>query len=57
MSACPYLAGSEYLKRYNRALKVSFVALVKKIGTIDSKRAWFNTRIAPVIENDEALIH
>ena len=46
MSACPYLAGSEYLKRHNQALKVFYVALAKKVGLL-----------APVLENDEASIH
>ena len=57
MSACPYLAGSEYLKRHNQALKVFYIALAKKIGLIDPKIAWFNTHIALVIENDEASMH
>ena len=57
MSACPYLAGSEYLKRHNQALKVFCVALAKKVGLLDAKLAWFNVRIAPIIENDEASIH
>ena len=57
MSACPYLAGSEYLKRHNKALKVFYVALAKKGGLLDAKLAWFNVRIAQVIENDEASIH
>ena len=43
MSACPYLAGSEYLKRHNQALKVFYVALAKQIGLIDPKIPWFNT--------------
>ena len=57
MSACPYLAGSEYLKRLNQALKVFYVALAKKVGLLDPKLAWFNVRIAPIIKNNEALIH
>ena len=57
MSACPYLAGSEYLKRHNQALKVFYVALAKQIGLIDPKIPWFNTHIAPVIENEVASIH
>ena len=50
MSACPNLAGSEYLKRHNQALKVFYVALAKQIGLIDPKIPWFNTHTAPVIE-------
>ena len=57
MSACPYLAGSEYLKKHNQALKVFYVALAKQIGLIDPKIPWFNTHIAPVIENEVASIH
>ena len=57
MSACPYLAGSEYLKRQNQALKVFYVALANKVGLLDPKLAWLNVRIAPVAENDEASIH
>ena len=57
MSACPYLAGSEYLKRHNQALTVFYVALAKKVDLLDAKLAWFNVRIAPVIENDKASIH
>ena len=57
MSACPYLAGSEYLKRHNQALKVFYVALAKQIGLIDPKIPWFNTHIAPVIENEVTSIH
>ena len=34
MSACPYLAGSEYLKRHNQALKVFYVALAKKVSNL-----------------------
>ena len=56
MSACPYLAGSEYLRRHNQALKVFYVAFAKKIGLINSKIAWFNAHIVPVIENEEASI-
>ena len=56
MSACPCLAGSEYLKRHNQALKVFYVALAKKVGLLDAKLAWLNVRIAPVIENNEASI-
>ena len=36
---------------------MSFVALAKKVGLLDPKLAWFNIRIAPIIENDEASIH
>ena len=50
-SACPYFAG------HNQALKVFCVALAKKVDLLDPKLAWFNVRIAPVIENDEASIH
>ena len=57
MSACPNLAGSEYLKRHNQALKVFYVALAKQIGLIDLKIPWFNNRIAPVIECEVASIH
>ena len=57
MSICPYLAGSEYLKRHNQALKVFYVALAKQIGPIDPKIPWFNTHIALVIENEVASIH
>ena len=57
MSACPYLAGSEYLKRHNQALKVFYVALAKQIGLIDPKIPWFSTHIAPVIENEVASIY
>ena len=57
MLVCPYLASSEYLKRYNQALKVFCVELAKKAGLLDPKLAWFNVRIAPVIENNEASIH
>ena len=57
MSTCPYLAGSEYLKRHNQALKVFYVALAKKVGLLDPKLAWFNGLIAPIIENDEAPIY
>ena len=57
MSACPYLAGSEYLKRHNQALKVFYVALAKKVGLLDPKLAWFNVHIAPIIENNEVSIH
>ena len=56
MSACPYLAGSEYLKRHNQTLKVFYVALAKKVDLIDPKLAWFNVRIALVIENNDASI-
>ena len=57
MSARPYFAGSEYLKRHNQALKVFYVALAKKVGLLHPKLAWFNIRIASVIENNEASIH
>ena len=57
MSTCPYLAGSEYLKRRNQTLKVFYVALAKKVGLLDPKLAWFNVHIAPIIENNEASIH
>ena len=57
MPGCPYLAGSEYLKRYNQALKVFYVALTKKVGLLDLKQAWFNAHIAPIIENDKASMH
>ena len=58
MSVCPYLAGSEYLRRHNQAaLKVFYVALSKKVGLLDPKLAWFNVHIAPVIENNEASIY
>ena len=57
MSAYPYLAGSNCMKRHNQALKVFYFALAKKIGLIDPKLAWFNLHIVAVIENDEALIH
>src|SRR5215469_233717 len=57
MSACEYLAGGEYLQRHNQALKVFYVALAKKIGPIDTKIAWFNAKIEPVLENEEASIH
>ena len=50
MSACPYLAGSEYLRRHNQALKVFYVAVAKKIGPINQKIAWFNAHISPVID-------
>ena len=57
MSACSHPVGSEYLKRYNQALKVFYVALAKKVGLLDPKLAWCNAHIAPIIENDEASIH
>ena len=57
MSACPYLAGSNYLKRHNQALKVFYVALAKKFGLLDPKLVWFNVHIAPIKENNEASIH
>ena len=57
ISTCSYLAGSEYLKRHNQALKVFYVALAKKVGLLDPKLAWLNVRIASIIENNEALIH
>ena len=34
-----------------------YVALAKQIGLIDPKIPWFNTQIAPVIENEVASIH
>ena len=33
------------------------MALAKKVGLLDPKLAWFNVRIVPVIENNEASIH
>ena len=57
MSACPYLTSFEYLKRHNQALKVFYVAQAKKVGSLDTKLAWFNFHIAPVIENNDTSIH
>ena len=48
MSACPYLAGSEYLKRHNQALKVFYVAPAKKFGLLDLELAWFNVHLTPI---------
>ena len=57
MSACPYLASFEYLKRRNHALKVFYVALAKKVGLLDPKLAWFSIHMASIIENNEASIY
>ena len=57
MSACPYLADSVYLKRYNKTLRVFYVSLAKKFGLLDPKLAWFNVHMRLIIENNEASVY
>jgi hypothetical protein len=56
LAACEYLAGREYLKRHDQALRVFYAEVLKKYGMLSHEVAWFNTKIEKVRENEDALV-
>jgi hypothetical protein len=56
LSSCEYLAGREYLKRHDQALRVLYGEVLKEFGLVEHSTAWYNIRVEPVRENTKALI-
>jgi len=56
LCGCEYLAGREYLKRHDQTLRVLYAEILKMYGLEDRRKAWFNTRIETVRENERVVI-